>query len=328
MFFFTMISGTLMAISSISWFIAWIGLEINLLSMIPLMKLFKNKFSTEATIKYFMTQALASSLVLMAALLFLNFKTMSSPIPLIMSILMSSALLTKMGAAPFHFWLPEVISGCKWTITLLMLTWQKIAPMILLMFSNPLDYFLILIILTSSIIGGISGLNQVCLRKILAYSSINHISWMLAASMISTTTWLLYFIIYSLINLSLILNLLNNNIYFIPQINKMMMTNKINKMIFSINFLSLGGLPPLLGFAPKWLTIYFLSLTNMFFLTTILILSTLISLFMYLRIIFSSTLLISSESSIINNLPFKNISLLTLNMSSLGFLIFLSIPMN
>nr|AOY39721.1 NADH dehydrogenase subunit 2 [Scolytinae sp. BMNH 1043031] len=329
MFFITMMSGSIMTISSTSWIFAWIGLEINLLSFLPLMKSFKNKYSTEAMLKYFIIQALASSLVLTATLLFLNFKLLMSNLPLIPSFFMNSALLMKMGAAPFHFWLPEVTSGCSWIITLLILTWQKIAPMILMIYSNPSNFLLIFIILISSIIGGISGMNQTCLRKILTYSSINHISWMLAASMISLSNWILYFLIYSIINLTLIIFFNSNNIFFITQLTKIMNDNKLNKLIFSINFLSLGGLPPFLGFLPKWVTIYSLSLTQMFFLTTILILSTLISLFMYIRVIFSSTILISSESFITNKMSiYMKIPILLMNLSIFSLMIFLVIPLN
>jgi NADH-ubiquinone oxidoreductase chain 2 len=99
-------SGSLIAISASSWLGAWIGLEINLLSFIPLMSDKFNQFSTEAALKYFLTQALASSILLFGVLYLgiSNQLTFSSSLEeTSLNILLSSTLLLKMGAAPFHF---------------------------------------------------------------------------------------------------------------------------------------------------------------------------------------------------------------------------------
>nr|YP_009112317.1 NADH dehydrogenase subunit 2 [Eucryptorrhynchus brandti]AIY61443.1 NADH dehydrogenase subunit 2 [Eucryptorrhynchus brandti]AJT57321.1 NADH dehydrogenase subunit 2 [Eucryptorrhynchus brandti]ALF04088.1 NADH dehydrogenase subunit 2 [Eucryptorrhynchus brandti] len=294
-----MFSSTLISISSTSWFNAWIGLEMNLLSIMPLMKSSNNKFSAEATIKYFIIQAMASSILLFSILIYTNLKifNMNSMLPL-SSILINSSLLMKMGAAPFHFWLPEVLSGLNWQINFIILTWQKIAPMILLSYTILLPSFLSIIIILSSLISGIFGLNQICLRKILAFSSINHMSWMISIIMNSLNTWIYYFIIYSIINFNMIIIFNKYQIFFMNQLNKLFTNNKTMKFIFMLNFLSLGGLPPFLGFFPKWMTINFLINKNFFTLSFILIIFTLISLYFYLRITFSSFTLNSTESLI------------------------------
>nr|YP_009441929.1 NADH dehydrogenase subunit 2 [Pityophthorus pubescens]AOY40150.1 NADH dehydrogenase subunit 2 [Pityophthorus pubescens] len=297
MFSTTLMTGTILSISSLSWFTAWMGLELNLLSMMPLMKNFKNKFSSEATIKYFIVQAMAS-MILLLSMLMISSSNMEMKM---MNLMMSSPILLKMGAAPLHFWLPEVVSGLEWFMTLMMLTWQKIAPMILLSYTLDLKMMLMVIIL-SSIIGSVLGLNQTCLRKIMAFSSINHMGWMIAALLISNLAWLSYFTIYSIINIVMITLLNKNKIFFIPQLMKLFTMNKMNKLMFLTNLMSLGGLPPFLGFLPKWMIIYFLTTNKLLYLSTILIITTLIALFMYLQIMFSAMTLSINESIKLNSL--------------------------
>nr|AOY39552.1 NADH dehydrogenase subunit 2 [Scolytinae sp. BMNH 1040331] len=328
MFTSTMMSGTILSISSMSWFTAWIGLEINMLSIIPLMKNFNNKLSAESAIKYFMIQTMASMILLFSVLLYSNSLMFNFKMMDLITLLLSLTLLMKMGAAPMHFWLPEVISGSTWYITFIILTWQKINPMILMSYLPTMKFLMISIILLSSLIGGLMGLNQTCLKKILAYSSINHIGWMLAALIQSTLTWMIYFLIYSLINLILMSNFYINNTNTMFQLSKLLSKNKINKFIFSMNFLSLGGLPPFLGFFPKWLTIFNLSINNMHYLSFMLIIFTLLSLFMYIRIIFTNITLLNNESMklIIMNKSYNLLSLCT-NLSMSFMLIILSMPL-
>nr|ARH54195.1 NADH dehydrogenase subunit 2 [Coleoptera sp. 2 AH-2016] len=300
MFFLTMISGTLISMSSYSWMSMWIGLEINLLAIIPLLKSSKNIFPSESAIKYFITQAITSAIIMFTIVWNLNYyeyplTAQSHSI----SMILSSALLTKMGAAPFHFWFPEVMDGLNWTNNIIMLTWQKIAPFILIMYNMKLNFFFSVIIISSAIIGGIMGLNQISIRKIMAYSSINHIAWMLSSLMNSHSIWLIYFTIYSFISLTLIINLINSKCFFLKQMYSTMNMNKSMKLFFLFSFLSLGGLPPFLGFFPKWLTINNLIENKFYIMSLLLIMSTLITLFFYIRITFSSMTLKSSE--FINN---------------------------
>nr|QWB85690.1 NADH dehydrogenase subunit 2 [Peithona prionoides] len=328
LFFMSLIFGTLMAISSYSWFSMWMGLEINLLSIIPLLKDEKNFLPSESALKYFITQALASAILLFSVILMLNLKEF---IPLnsdiFLAMIFNSALLTKMGAAPFHFWFPEVLEGLNWSNNLLMLTWQKIAPMILLLYNLKMTLFLSCIIIMSSLISGILGLNQISLRKILAYSSINHIGWMIASMMNSQSIWLIYFLIYSVISLNIILILNFMNIFYLTQLLNSLNSDKILNFFFNLNFLSLGGLPPFLGFLPKWLTINNLIENKFLILSFFLIISTLIVLFYYLRITFSSILINTNEILIYKN-KFKYFFVIFLNSLTLMGLIFCTFIFN
>nr|QVM79231.1 NADH dehydrogenase subunit 2 [Grammoptera ruficornis] len=297
MFFCSLTFGTLIAISSYSWLSMWIGLEINLLSIIPLLKDPSNMYPSESALKYFITQALASVIFLFTIIMNLNFIEFF-PQNSILMIIMNSALLTKMGAAPFHAWFPEVMEGLNWMNCLILLTWQKIAPMILLMYNLKMTLFLTCIIIFSSILGGMLGFNQISLRKILTYSSINHISWMIASMINYQTIWLIYFLIYSIINFNIIMIFKHLNIFYLKQLSNTLNQNKNIKFYFMFNFLSLGGLPPFLGFFPKWLVINNLVENNFILISLFLIIFTLISLFFYLRITFS-TLVISSNEILI-----------------------------
>lgn len=235
-------------------------------------------------------------------------------------LILNSALLTKLGAAPFHAWFPEVIEGLNWINSLILLTWQKIAPIILIMYNFKISLFFRSIIIISSIIGGIYGINQIRIRKIIAFSSINHIAWILASIINIKTIWFSYFIIYSLISLRIILICQILNIFYLNQIFLTLNSNKLIKIFFIINFISLGGLPPFLGFLPKWLTIINLINNNFYFLRFILIVFSLITLFFYIRITLS-TLTVSSRETILKIRIINNYFLIFINLITLLSLI-------
>lgn len=170
------------------------------------------------------------------------------------------------------------------------MTWQKIGPILILSYSVFHNFYLF-IIRISIILGSLGGLNQISIRKILAFSSINHIGWILAALIFNEIIWNFYFIVYTLINFSLIFLFNNFKIFYINQLFSLFITSYLIKFIFIINFLSLGGLPPFLGFIPKWIVIQSLSSLNQFILIFIIITITLITLYFYLRISFSAFIL-------------------------------------
>nr|ALO70304.1 NADH deshydrogenase subunit 2 [Astenus lyonessius] len=284
LFMTSLMTGSLIAVSSSTWMGMWIGLEINLLSIIPLMNNSSNKFSSEASMKYFITQAIASSIIMFSIILMSKSLMELNTINLIFN----SALLTKMGAAPFHFWMPEIMDGLSWLMCFIVLTIQKIAPMIILMYSNFNMIFFMYIIIFSLLVSSILGLNQISIRKIMAYSSINHISWMICSMLFMNSMWITYFIVYSLISMSIIMMCNYFNMFFINQIIFNLNQNFPLKLILIMNFLSLGGLPPFLGFMPKWITVQSLINLNQIFLSIIMIVLTLITLYYYLRISYST----------------------------------------
>nr|YP_009630587.1 NADH dehydrogenase subunit 2 [Diamphipnoa annulata]QBR55094.1 NADH dehydrogenase subunit 2 [Diamphipnoa annulata] len=333
LFMLTLMSGTIIAVSANSWFGAWMGLEINLLSFIPLMTNTKNMLSTEASLKYFLTQAIASATlltaVIIASLMYQNSENLFMANDFLVMII-SSTLLLKMGAAPFHFWFPGVMEGLNWLNGLMLMTWQKIAPMMLMSYNLNMNLFTAMIIILCIMVGSLGGFNQTSLRKILAYSSINHLGWMIAALMIGENLWILYFSTYTFLSFAMVYMFNNMKLFHVKQIFSLNYINPVNKFAMFITLLSLGGLPPFLGFLPKWMIIQTMVQMGHLTLITLMVTSTLITLFYYVRTAFGAFMLTYDEALWNNNSMTSSISSATLilSMSSTLGLIVCSIMFN
>jgi len=212
----------------------------------------------------------------------------------LINIIFSSSFIIKIGIAPFHFWFPIVIEGLNWINNLILITWQKIAPIILISYCINF-YFFLFSISISIIIRRINGLNQTSLRKLIAYSSINHLGWIVSRILNNQNIWIIYFLFYCFLSISIVLIFNNFKIFNLNQIFSFLNFKNLIKTIIFIPLLSLGGLPPFLGFFPKWIIIEFLISINYLFLLFMLIYFTLITLYFYLRISFSSFLLNYNE---------------------------------
>nr|YP_010175354.1 NADH dehydrogenase subunit 2 [Cincticostella fusca]QSL98499.1 NADH dehydrogenase subunit 2 [Cincticostella fusca] len=325
LFISTLVLGTFISVSSHSWFGAWIGLEVNLLSFIPLMT-DKNMMSSEAALKYFLTQALASIFLFTTILLYtvsLKVSYYPSTLPISMHTLFWSALLIKLGAAPFHFWLPGVMEGLTWVNNMLLMTWQKLGPLGLLSYASEDSVLPQGAIILSAIVGAIGGFNQTSLRKIMAYSSINHLGWMLAGVLLSNPYWVTYFIFYCFLSFSILVSFHHLQLSHLKQIFLIPDTNNFNKIFIFANFLSLGGLPPFIGFIPKWLMLQGLVTQNNFMLAGVLVLLTLVVLFYYLRTFFPAILITTTVHKwVAPQTYWSNFSVGLTSISLLGFPLF------
>nr|BCD33810.1 NADH dehydrogenase subunit 2 [Geothelphusa aramotoi] len=280
LFFFSLILGIFLSISSPSWFGIWIGLELNMLSFIPLISIKMNSYYSESALKYFLIQALGSTLFILSSCMLLSFPHMSPP-------LLLTSLLLKLGSAPFHFWFPQVMSGLIWPQAIILMTLQKIPPMILISYlsmSSGLIQIISLSAILSAIIGALGGLNTTQLLKMMAFSSINHMSWMLISISINETFWTLYFIFYSIISSSIMILFNMLQTFTLSDLMKFNQTNTLHSLLIPFNLLSLGGLPPFAGFIPKWMLIQLLINNKFFFALIFLLSSTLITLYFYIRI--------------------------------------------
>nr|YP_009343071.1 NADH dehydrogenase subunit 2 [Pacifastacus leniusculus]APS87298.1 NADH dehydrogenase subunit 2 [Pacifastacus leniusculus] len=278
LFFFTLVLGLGLCISSNSWFGAWVGLELNLMSFIPLISSSNNLYSSESSLKYFLIQALASIMIIFSisfTLMMVNF-----------ILFFSLSLLLKLGAAPFHFWFPQVMEGLNWLQVMILLTIQKIGPMILLSYLMYDKYSITMVFISSvlsAFIGAVGGMNQTFLRKIMAFSSINHMSWMFFAMIVSEICWLIYFLIYCILSIMVVMSFyLHQAYHFSHLINSGVPT--ISKMFSMMSLLSLGGLPPFLGFIPKWIVIQEMIKFKFFYLLIIFLLMSLLTLYFYMRV--------------------------------------------
>nr|QFK69074.1 NADH dehydrogenase subunit 2 [Phymatostetha punctata]QFK69087.1 NADH dehydrogenase subunit 2 [Phymatostetha punctata] len=299
LFIMFMFISTLISTSSNNWLSGWLGLEINLMAFIPIMYSKLNYYSSESSMKYFIIQS-SSSMILLLGIILSSLKINMN----LSMMVMMCGLLTKLGVAPFHMWVPSIMEGMNWINCLILSTWQKIAPLILISYSIN-NNMLIIPAIFSLLIGSIGGLNQSSIKKLMAYSSINNIGWILISMLMSMMTWINYFMIYSLM-ISMFMYMLNKeNINYINQC--FLCTFKsMNKIFFLIMLLSMGGLPPMLGFMPKWMIIQLTVMSNMYIVTLVMVTSSLVVLFYYIQMSFSMLMINSqklkwTEFSIMNN---------------------------
>nr|YP_006460544.1 NADH dehydrogenase subunit 2 [Pygathrix cinerea 2 RL-2012]AFK92079.1 NADH dehydrogenase subunit 2 [Pygathrix cinerea 2 RL-2012] len=300
----TMIMGTLITSLSSHWFLAWTGLEMNMLAFTSILIKKANIRSTEAATKYFLTQATAS-MILMMAIMYNNLLSgqwtlMNNPNQL-SSLIMTMALAMKLGMTPFHFWVPEVTQGTPLMSGLLLLTWQKLAPISIMYQIYPsINTSILMTLSTLSIMAGSwGGLNQTQLRKILAYSSITHMGWMMMTMTYNPNITIFYLLMYIIMTSTAFLALnLNSNT------TTLMLSRTWNKLtwlmpLMLLTLLSMGGLPPLTGFLPKWMTIQELTKNSNFIMPSIMITMTLLNLYFYLRLTYitSMTLLPTSNNT-------------------------------
>nr|ARI43808.1 NADH dehydrogenase subunit 2 [Acrossocheilus beijiangensis] len=294
--------GTTLTFASSHWLLAWMGLEINTLAIAPLMAQHHHPRAIEATTKYFLTQATAAAMILFASTTNAwmtgewSINNLSNPLA---STMFTAALALKIGLAPVHFWMPEVLQGLDLLTGLILSTWQKLAPFALIVqTAHNIDPLLLTLLgITSTLVGGWGGLNQTQLRKILAYSSIAHMGWMIIVIQYAPQLTLLALGTYIIMTSATFMTL------------KMSMTTKINTLattwsknptlasMTALVLLSLGGLPPLTGFMPKWMILQELTKQNLPTIATMMALTALISLYFYLRLCYTMTLTISPNTN-------------------------------
>nr|ABQ65160.1 NADH dehydrogenase subunit 2 [Leiocephalus barahonensis] len=288
-------TGTIITATSYHWLLAWIGLELNTLAIIPIISKQHHPRATEAATKYFLTQAAASALILFSSTINAwhsgtwDITQMTNNTS---NILLTMALAMKLGLAPTHYWLPEVIQGTSMTTALIITTWQKLAPMALIIItSNNLSYMVLMTMgVLSTIVGGWGGLNQTQTRKIMAYSSIAHLGWMSMVTPLMTKLLILNLGIYILMTTAMFLSLILSKSKTLQDTSTLWALSPTLMILTMLTLLSLGGLPPLTGFMPKWLILQELTAQNLLMVATLLALSALLSLFFYLRLTYTMTL--------------------------------------
>lgn len=260
----------------------------------------KNKFSIERIIKYFIIQAIASSILLIRIIIITKI-----PNNLIVNsssfiLLYNTSLLLKIGIAPFHFWYIEIVESINWITCFLLITWQKLTPLILIIYNLTYNLLLIIIIIINLFLRRIKGINQTRIRKIIAFSSINHLVWIIISIIINEIIWIFYYLLYFISSFIFIKILNKNKIYYISQL----LFNQFNlntKVLYIINIFNFIGFPPLIIFIPKWLIIRTLLFKNIILITLIIIIFTLITMYIYSQLIYNSLLFSRKKSLLIAN---------------------------
>nr|QTA72591.1 NADH dehydrogenase subunit 2 [Acanthodactylus erythrurus lineomaculatus] len=287
--------GAIITATSSHWLLAWIGLELNTLAIIPILAKHHHPRATEATTKYFIIQSTASLLVLFSSTLNAWLTgtwdiTQLSSYPATLLLLM--ALAMKLGLAPMHFWLPEVMQGITMPAALIITTWQKIPPIALLYMTANHHHFMVLslLALTSISTGGWSGLNQTQTRKIMAFSSIAHLGWMIVILCISQKLFIFTLLIYILMTSSMFLILITYTLKTLKDLSQMWSSSPMTSTMMMFILMSLGGLPPMIGFLPKWLILKELTTNYLILLATMIALLSLLSLMFYMRLTYVTSL--------------------------------------
>nr|AIY69335.1 NADH dehydrogenase subunit 2 [Chasiempis sandwichensis] len=294
-FIISLILGSTIAFSSNHWVVAWTGLEINTLAVLPLISKSHHPRAIEAATKYFLVQAAASALVLFSSMTNAwhtgqwDITQLTHPTS---CLILTAAISMKLGLAPFHFWFPEVLQGTSLTTGLLLSTAMKFPPMTLLyMTSHSLNPTLLTTMaILSAALGGWMGLNQTQIRKIMAFSSISHLGWMAIIIIYNPKLTLLNFYLYTLMTAAVFLTFNSMKVLKLSTLMTAWTKAPSLSTILLLTLLSLAGLPPLTGFLPKWLIIQELTKQDMAPTAVIISLLSLLGLFFYLRLAYCATI--------------------------------------
>jgi NADH-ubiquinone oxidoreductase chain 2 len=327
----------------------FLSIELQSLALYILATIYRDsEAATSAGLKYFLVGALSSSLILLGSCLLYGLTGVSSfeGVYLLCSmavansgihlalVIIGIALLFKVAAAPFHNWAPDVYDGVPTIVT----TWLAIMPKVaILAFLGEFQGFthlgggyetaypiwpniLLVSALLSLVIGGLLGLAQYRIKRLLAYSTISHMGFILLALAIHTPegieAYLFYLVQYVLTSTNIFFVLLafgshgsgsgwdipssagfslldnaelpkNPPIQYISQIsrNPNIQSNPALALTFAITLFSMAGIPPLVGFFAKLMVVYSAAQNGFFFLATIAILVSVLSAAYYLRVI-------------------------------------------
>lgn len=301
----------------------YITIEFQSLSLYVLASFKQNSlFSIEAGLKYFILGTFSSGLLLFGiSLLYgfvgtLNFNELDmifqnnillrdDYIFKLGLLFFFSSLLFKISAAPYHMWTPDVYQGAPTIVTLFFSVVPKIAFLglfvrLVILFFLPFEFFFKFIFFfcgfLSLLIGGITGLYQIKLKRLLAYSSVSNIGYILmalsCAHVEALSSALLFFSVYVFIVIGIFAVMLSlryvGSSFKLKNIFELMSISNFSvsvSALFVLNLFSLLGLPPLAGFLTKFY-LFFLSLGSEFFLFLFVsILGSILFTVVYLRLI-------------------------------------------
>nr|ALV89016.1 NADH dehydrogenase subunit 2 [Heteronotia binoei] len=286
---------TIIIMTSHHWLLAWLSLELNTLSILPIIMRSNHPRTTEAATKYFLIQTTAATLILLASTMNAwqtgSWDITQSFSPLATTIA-TIAIMMKLAIAPAHLWYPEILQGSTMTTALIISTWQKIAPLTLLyLLINHLSTNIMLTLgLTSALLGGWMGLNQTQTRKIMAFSSISHMGWLITALCLTPNLTTLTMITYMTMTTAMFLSLTTSMSKTLLDLGTSWTHSPVLLVTTTLTLLSLAGLPPLTGFMPKLLILKELVSMKLLILSTTLALASLPNLAFYTRMAYLTTL--------------------------------------
>nr|YP_010596822.1 NADH dehydrogenase subunit 2 [Cacopsylla burckhardti]UFP91891.1 NADH dehydrogenase subunit 2 [Cacopsylla burckhardti]WAK85081.1 NADH dehydrogenase subunit 2 [Cacopsylla burckhardti] len=297
------------SLSSSSWMSIWIGMEMNLLTFIFMILETKTFNSTESCMKYFLIQSAGSLLFLFSVSVQSTFVNESF---FINALAPPLALMLKSGIAPLHFWTPDISMKLSPQNLFLFITMQKIIPM-LVMFSS-WSALIKWIIPLNIIVGSLGGLTQSSVNKMIIFSSINNSGWMMMSLTESMLLFYIFFLFYFKMNYLLMTFLLKNKIKWSVQIKTQ---NFFKKLLFVSLMMSLSGLPPFLGFIPKWIILKKITM-NLPVISLISIVMSVFTMFFYMKMTINMVLYSSLSKKWVTNffIEWPSITLVLMNLTS------------
>ena len=310
------ILGMFFMVSANDLILFYLGLELQSLALYILASINRSDLrSTESGIKYFVLSALSSGLLLYGCSLLYGF-TGSTNYEIIQTQLADNnigalfatvfiivGLAFKVSAVPFHMWTPDVYEGSPTSVTNFFAVVPKIAGIAVIirfmdvpfkMILSEWQLIVIFLSIASMILGAVAAIGQTNIKRLLAYSSIGHIGYILAG--ISTgeingySSSIIYLTIYVVMNLgafSCLYFMRVNSSYTetIDDLSGLSRNNPFLAFAFLIIFFSLAGIPPLGGFFAKFYVFIAVIESELYFLAIVGLVTTVISAFYYLKII-------------------------------------------
>lgn len=321
----------LFLVSSADFISMYLAIELQSLCFYVLAAIKRNsEFSTEAGLKYFLLGAFSSGLLLFGCSLIYGFtgvtnfselakiftggtqdilaSTQSLPACELGMVFLLVGFLFKITAAPFHMWSPDVYEGAPTPITAFFIIVPKasvFAVFLRIFIESFYDFFLpwqkliIIASISSLIVGSLAALSQTKIKRLLAFSSVSHVGYLLAGfacgSIEGIQALLIYLIIYIFMNINLFAFVLCSmrreyantipRVKYITDLAFLAKTNPILALTFTITMFSMAGIPPLAGFYSKAFLFFATISSNLYVLAIIGVLCSVISCFYYIRLV-------------------------------------------
>jgi NADH-quinone oxidoreductase subunit N len=311
--------GMMLMISANDLMSLYMALELQSLPLYVLAALQRDTVrSTEAGLKYFVLGALSSGMLLYGASLIYGYVgatgfqaiadayTQSGPVPVVAvvgMVLLLSGLAFKIAAVPFHMWTPDVYEGAPTSVTAFFAVAPKVAAVALLCrvlfgpFAGAVaEWQQIIMVMAgaSMLLGGIAAIAQSNIKRMLAYSSIGHVGFVLvglaAGTAIGLKAVLIYLAIYVVTGIAsfAVVLMMKSRGRMVENIRDLAGFADAHPMIalaMAAVMFSLAGIPPVAGFFGKLFVLQAAVDAKLYTLAIIGVLASVISAFYYLRII-------------------------------------------
>lgn len=310
------LTGALSMLAFTDMFMFFLGLEILSIPIYVMAGSNKDDIrSSEASLKYFMTGAFATGVLLFGiawvyggtasfkldeiAAFINNTEGIHSSMIYVGLLMILSAFLFKVGAAPFHFWSPDVYDGSPYIVTGFMAAVVKLGAFGAFMkifsitFGGLHDFWapaLSVLAILTMFVGNLSALKQIRFKRLLAYSSITHVGYALLTIIVQSpdsafNLWAYIFSYgFSTIGLITVAIIIHDEEDRIEAFRGLVRRNPLTGFVAILGLLSLAGVPPLMGFFGKFL-VFSEAITQYPWLVCIAIINSGIGIFYYLRMV-------------------------------------------